>query len=163
MTVVDAATVRTAPPGSIDVLLLDAYDSEGRVPAHLQAERFVRDAAAALRRGGVVVANLFDSSEVARAESKAFSRRLRQAIGPVFALRVVGHEANIILLAIKSFSDDGGASDGTSLDAVRRRHAAAADPDPDAEGAVTVGDRRLDPAVVACMRSNAETCRRFEL
>ena len=160
VTVVDAATyVRTAPPGSIDALLLDAYDSEGRVPAHLQAERFVRDAAAALSPGGVVVANLFDSSEVARAESKAFSRRLRQAIGPVFALRVVGHEANIILLAIKSFSDDGGASDGTSLDAVRRRLAAAAEP----EGAAAVGGRRLDPAVVACMRSNAETCRRFEL
>ena len=74
-------------------------------------------------------------------------------------LRVVGHEANIILLAIKSFSDDGGASDGTSLDAVRRRLAAAAEP----EGAAAVGGRRLDPAVVACMRSNAETCRRFEL
>ena len=55
------------------------------------------------------------------------------------------------------------ADDCASVDAVRRRLTAAADPDPDAQGAVTVGDRRLDPAVLACMRSNAETCRRFEL
>ena len=109
----DAAACRAdgAGGGSIDALLLDAYDSEGRVPAHLQAERFVRDAAAALSPGGVVVANLFDSSEVARAESKAFGRRLRDDVGPVYALRVVGHEANIILLAIKR-DDEGPPTEG---------------------------------------------------
>ena len=79
----------------------------------------VRDAAAALSPGGVVVANLFDSSEVARAESKAFGRRLRDAVGPVYALRVVGHEANMILLAIKR--DGGPTYGGPSLDAVRGR------------------------------------------
>ena len=168
VTVADAgAYVRTAPAGSIEALLLDAYDSEGRVPAHLQAERFVSDAAAALSPGGVVVANLFDSSEVARAESKAFGRRLRDAVGPVYALRVVGHEANMILVAIKRqtapYRPLISVDDSASVDAVRRRLAAAADPDPDAQGAVTVGDRRLDAAVLACMRSNAETCRRFEL
>ena len=100
------------------------------------------------------MANLFDSSAVARQESKAFGRRLRDEVGPVYALRVVGHEANMILLAIKR--DGGPTYGGPSLDAVRGRLAEAAGWG--LESAVSI-----DAHLLACMRSNAETCRRFEL
>jgi hypothetical protein len=53
-----AVAAGTAPPAA--VVLLDAYDGEGDVPAHLLSPDFLDDCAAVLAPGGVVVANLFN-------------------------------------------------------------------------------------------------------
>ena len=83
-------------------MLLDAYDACGRVPAHLQAPLFLHALAAVLAPGGAVVANLFHGSAAARAACAAFAAALRAALGgAVHALRVCGHEDNLVLVAIK--------------------------------------------------------------
>ena len=82
--------------------MLDAYDARGRVPAHLQAPLFLRALAAVIAPGGAAVANLFHGSAAARAACAAFAAELRAALGgAVHALRVCGHEDNLVLIAIK--------------------------------------------------------------
>lgn len=88
--------------GSFDGALLDAYDGGGCVPSHLQEAAFVRHVAACLVDGGAVVANLFNGTDAARASCDAFARTLRGEIGPVIRVPVVGHEDNIILIAVKT-------------------------------------------------------------
>lgn len=56
----------TATPGTVGALavFLDAYDGEGKIPAHLQSPAFLASCAAILAPGGVVVANLYNGAPV---------------------------------------------------------------------------------------------------
>ena len=61
------------------------------------------------REGGlsVLLANLWNGSASARASCDAFARLLETTLGPVFSLRVLGHEDNLVLLSAVA---DGAAS-----------------------------------------------------
>jgi spermidine synthase len=72
----DAAGYLPRLAGSADVLLVDGFDQAG-LPAALGSARFYADCHAALRPGGVVVANIF-SYDPARA---AMLERLRRTFG----------------------------------------------------------------------------------
>jgi hypothetical protein len=61
-------------PASIDLLLVDGYDTSG-IPAALSTQRFYNDCRAALRPGGVAAFNLYDT---AHAEHR---HRLQVAFG----------------------------------------------------------------------------------
>ena len=126
----DASATSAAP---LRCVVLDAYDGCGNVPNHLQQRPFLEDLAALLRegwgeggsvqegglsvqRGGlsdregglsVLLANLWNGSASARASCDAFARLLETTLGPVFSLRVLGHEDNLVLLSAVA---DGAAS-----------------------------------------------------
>ena len=143
VTIADAAVHMAALARGADgaaplrLVLLDAYDGRGRVPAHLQRAPFLRDLAASLAPGGAVLANLFHGRHT------EFARALRRALGGrVFSLRVKGHEQNIVLLATKGPAKP---SDEATVRA-RLAHAAHAS----RGGAV-------DGPMAATMESNAAT------
>ena len=146
----DAAEhVATLPVGSLSCVLLDAYDAKGCVPAHLQAAPFLRALGHALAPGGIAIANLWNGTAERRAEADAFVATLVRTVGvQPFALRVVGHEKNRILVAVKGGGAQvGGGRTTEALGAALRRaaeeHAAAG----------------TEPALVETMRSNVETLR----
>jgi spermidine synthase len=70
----DAAEWLKTQPASIDLLLVDGYDTSG-IPAALSTQRFYNDCRAALRPGGVAAFNLYDT---AHAEHR---HRLQVAFG----------------------------------------------------------------------------------
>jgi spermidine synthase len=70
VTVADArAALRTVPPGSVDLLVLDVF-AGARTPAHLTSVEFVRAAAAALAPGGVYAANVADGGPLTFARTQ---------------------------------------------------------------------------------------------
>jgi len=86
-----------------DCVVLDAYDGEGRVPAHLQEEDFLRQCGESLSPGGWVVANLFNGEE-ARGATSRFVAALEAALGagaPSVVLPVHTQETNVVLAARK--------------------------------------------------------------
>jgi hypothetical protein len=140
VTLCDAADyVNALPSSSMYCVMLDAYDAKGRVPWHIQAEPFIVALGSCLAPGGCVIANLWNGTAAARAEADAFVARLaRSARVDVFALRVVGHEKNRILVAIRASASKGmskagsscsksGPSKGTMRDELRQRLQQAAD------------------------------------
>ncbi|PJE98081.1 spermidine synthase-like protein [Streptomyces carminius] len=58
------AALRDRPPGSLDVLVADVFGGS-RVPAHLTTLSCAREAARALRPGGIYTANLADAAPFA--------------------------------------------------------------------------------------------------
>ncbi len=70
----DAAEWLKTRPASIDLLLVDGYDTSG-IPAALSTQRFYNDCRACLRPGGVAAFNLYDT---AHAEHR---HRLQVAFG----------------------------------------------------------------------------------
>lgn len=54
----DARSLLRAAPGELDFLLLDAYARQFEIPPHLATAEFFREAAAKLRPGGVLAANV---------------------------------------------------------------------------------------------------------
>ena len=137
-----SAHMATMPRASLNCVLLDAYDAKGCVPAHLQAEPFVRALATALAPGGVVVANLWNATAARRAEADAFVAMLARAVGAQpFALRVVGHEKNRILVAVKGDTNQVADRLGQALQGAAAEHAT----------------KGTDAALVETMRSNAAT------
>jgi hypothetical protein len=84
-------------------IFLDAYDSRGQVPAHLQQPDFLADCAAHLRPRGVLVANVWNgpAGSAPFARMLAFARAAEQAVGPVFAVPVRGQEANLVLVSLR--------------------------------------------------------------
>lgn len=63
----DAAVLIRERRGAYDLLLVDGYDAKG-IPAALSTQRFYDDARAALRPGGVLAANLYDTDHAAHVE-----------------------------------------------------------------------------------------------
>ena len=57
----DAAEWLKTQPASLDLLLVDGYDTTG-IPAALSTQRFYNDCRAALRTGGVAAFNLYDTA-----------------------------------------------------------------------------------------------------
>ena len=141
----------------LDCVLLDAYDANGDVPAHLQADGFLARLAAALLPDGLVLANLWQGSPAARASCEAFARRLEEAVGCVFALRVVGQESNIVLLARKPAAHGGAAGGGLPgaervLETTRARLR---------RGMGAVPRAAEEAGLLGCMQSNVDTLELF--
>jgi hypothetical protein len=142
----DAAEAIRQSSGSFDFALLDAYDGDGNVPAHLQANAFVADVGCALTADGFVLANLWNGSHAAKRGREQFAKNLRASVGEVFALRVEGHEQNVIVLSMKAHKS---CATGPSLEAIRAVLQAAAE---------SGGDGCLEEALLArCMQSCART------
>ena len=72
-----------APPAR--AIFLDAFDGAGETPRHLTEPAFLRDCAARVRIGGVVVANCFNGARGSKARrgAESFAVALARAIGPV--------------------------------------------------------------------------------
>jgi spermidine synthase len=70
----DAAEWLKGRPASVDLLLVDGYDTTG-IPSALSTQRFYNDCHACLRPGGVAAFNLYDT---AHAEHR---HRLQVAFG----------------------------------------------------------------------------------
>ena len=90
-----------------DCILLDAYDGQGCVPAHLQEAPFLDSCAAVLSKQGCVVANLWNGppdSEPGIALAR-FSKSLRNSLAKVSncarvrLVTVDGQENNVVVLA----------------------------------------------------------------
>ena len=86
-----------------DVVLLDAYDGEGRVPPHMRSVRFIEAVRNSLAERGSVICNCWnDRSGTATArELEKFSEMLHRHVGRVKQLTVEGQENNIVLVAKK--------------------------------------------------------------
>lgn len=101
-----AAAQRARAParGSVRAILLDAYDSAGRVPAHLRGRAFLADCAAVLCPArGVLIANVWHgpAGSAQHAELAAFARAAEAEVGRVYGVRVHGQEANLVLVALR--------------------------------------------------------------
>ena len=147
VTVADAAdALRTAGPGSLQCVVLDAYDGDGRVPPALQSARFVDGVAKALAPGGAAIANVWRLEPAERRATDAFARRLAAKIGTVYEISVPEREGSLVLVAIKA-----GSGDPPSLEALRLRLRAAA----------TASDLTLEPEMRACIKSSAKSMREW--
>jgi len=108
----DAAAFIAAAPGSFDVILVDGFDAAGMPPA-LGSASFYTDCHAALREGGVLVANLLSYDPQYAA--------LRARIGAAFDGRVCQLEGiagnNHILFALRA------SAPATLATPAARRHA----------------------------------------
>eukprot|EP00241_Pyramimonas_parkeae_P002465 CAMPEP_0114242074 /NCGR_PEP_ID=MMETSP0058-20121206/9972_1 /TAXON_ID=36894 /ORGANISM="Pyramimonas parkeae, CCMP726" /LENGTH=453 /DNA_ID=CAMNT_0001354643 /DNA_START=132 /DNA_END=1493 /DNA_ORIENTATION=+ len=82
-------------------IFLDAYDGAGKIPEHLAGSEFLEACHRALRPGGVVVANLFNGPETTKERQAVmdFALKMEQAIGPVYSIKVVEQQTNVILVA----------------------------------------------------------------
>jgi spermidine synthase len=147
VTVADAAdALWTAEPGSLQCVVLDAYDGDGAVPPALQSARFVDGVARALAPGGAAVANVWRLEPAERRATDAFARRLAAKIGTVYEIPVPEREGSLVLVAIKA-----GSGDPPSLEALRLRLRAAA----------TASDLTLEPEMRACIKSSAKSMRKW--
>jgi spermidine synthase len=122
------------------LLLLDAYEARGRIPAHLKEPSFLAACGAALAPNGLVVANLFNGTpnSTPRKEMAAYARALATAVGPVYSVKVQAQQTNVILIAAKAGSPlaaDGAAS-RSALAAAARQVARAGGWEYDAGAAV---------------------------
>lgn len=108
-----AVTRGDAPPAA--VIFLDAYDGEGRVPAHLSSPEFLDACAEAAARGGAVVANVFNGAEGTpqRANAEAYARELARRVGAVTSF-AVEPPVNVVFVATRG-AEAGGASAAASL------------------------------------------------
>jgi spermidine synthase len=79
----DGAEFVARHENTFDVLLLDAYDSEG-IPAQLSTARYYRQCRRALRAGGVLVSNVY------RTTGRTHVERIKAAFG---SMRVLVDEA----------------------------------------------------------------------
>jgi len=96
-----AAVMRgDAPPAA--VIFLDAFDGEGRVPAHLSSPAFLDACAAATASGGVVVANVFNGAEGTpqRANAETYAGELTRRVGAVTSF-AVEPPVNVVFVATK--------------------------------------------------------------
>jgi spermidine synthase len=94
-----AALARVAP-GSVDLLVLDAF-AGARTPAHLTSTEFLDSAAAALAPGGVYAANVADGGKLGFARSQVAAALARFAEVAVLASPEILHGrrfGNLVLL-----------------------------------------------------------------
>jgi len=86
------------------LLVLDAYEQNGRIPQHLREPSFLRACAACLAPEGVIVANLFNGTPNSspRKEMAVYARMLSDALGgPVFTVKVQEQQTNVVLVAAR--------------------------------------------------------------
>ena len=133
-------------PGSLQCVVLDAYDGDGAVPPALQSARFVDGVAKALAPGGAAIANVWRLEPAERRATDAFARRLAAKIGTVYEISVPEREGSLVLVAIKA-----GSGDPPSLPALRLRLRAAA----------TASELTLEPEMRACLKSSAKSMREW--
>lgn len=126
------AFIEAAPPGSFDLVVLDAFDG-GVVPRALATQEFLRAVLAALAPGGVVVGNLHTTDPAYRAMVATY-----RAVFPGVALLGVPWRRQVIVLA-----GDAAALERDSLLARVRALEAGADPGFDLAGLVA---RNYEPA-----------------
>ena len=92
------------------MLVLDAYEQNGRIPQHLREPSFLQACAACLAPEGIIVANLFNGppNSSPRKEMGLYSRMLFDALqGPVFTVKVQAQQTNVILVAARPDSQLG--------------------------------------------------------
>ena len=88
----------------MDVVLLDAYDGDGKIPEHVRDDVFVRSVASSLSPVGFCACNCWDGpagSKTAR-DLDAFAVLLARHFRAVERARVVGQEYNVILIASRA-------------------------------------------------------------
>ena len=145
--------VRLLPAGTLDCILLDAYDGRGKVPEHIRAAPFVRALGEALAPGAVVLANLWHGTAEARAEADRFACLLARSVSGlrVFSLRVAGQAKHRILLAVKAdaAAAAGGGSEAALGAALKQRLQRGAE--------ALAPAVREESALAATMRSNLAT------
>ena len=116
-----------APPAR--AIFLDAFDGAGETPRHLTEPAFLRDCAARVRIGGVVVANCFNGARGSKARrgAESFAVALARAIGPVTSW-TVETPVNVIFAARKerASSDCDDVSDASRFSRAQLRDAARA-------------------------------------
>ena len=80
-----AAAVQRGEASAARAIFLDAFDGEGETPPRLTSSAFLRDCAACVAPGGVVVANCFNGvrGSKARHGAESFAVALSREIGPV--------------------------------------------------------------------------------
>ena len=80
-----AAAVRRGEASAARAIFLDAFDGEGETPPRLTSSAFLRDCAACVAPGGVVVANCFNGARGSKARhgAESFAVALSREIGPV--------------------------------------------------------------------------------
>lgn len=114
-----AGAVRRGETPAASAIFLDAFDGDGETPRHLTSAAFLRDCAARVAPGGVVVANCFNGvrGSKARHAAESFAVALAREIGPVTSW-TVETPVNVIFAARKERArgDDGDdVSDSFSL------------------------------------------------
>ena len=92
------------PTPSTLLVLLDAYDGRGKVPARVAGDAFLRLVGASLVPGGHCVCNLWNgplgSNEAVNLET--FERALARRVGVVERARVTAQEYNVVVAAAKT-------------------------------------------------------------
>ena len=92
------------PTPSTLLVLLDAYDGRGEVPARVAGDAFLRLVGASLVPGGHCVCNLWNgplgSNEAVNLET--FERALARRVGVVERARVTAQEYNVVVAAAKT-------------------------------------------------------------
>ena len=108
-----AAAVTRGDAPAAAVIFLDAYDGEGRVPAHLSSPEFLDACAEATARGGAVVANVFNGAEGTpqRANAEAYAGELARRVGAVTSF-AVEPPVNVVLVATRGAEADNRADAG---------------------------------------------------
>ena len=95
------AWLATAPPGSAELVVLDAF-AGARTPAHLTSVEFVRSVAAALAPGGLYAANLGDGPPLAFTRAQVSTVRAVFGQAALLSSTAVLHGrrfGNLVLLA----------------------------------------------------------------
>ena len=97
-----AAVAEGSQPGA-SLLLLDAFDGDGKIPAHLRAEAFLAACGRALAPDGLLVCNLFNGPAESRTrrEMAFYARLLHTHVGPVWSVKVQAQQTNVILVAAR--------------------------------------------------------------
>ena len=85
------------------LVLLDAYDGRGDVPAHVASDEFLRMVGQSLASDGHVVCNCWNGPPESREALNLakFERILARRVGVVERERVVGQEYNVVVVAAK--------------------------------------------------------------
>ena len=124
-----AAAVRRGETPAASTIFLDAFDGDGETPTHLTSAAFLRDCAARVKPGGVVVANCFNGvrGSKARHAAESFAVALAREIGPVTSW-TVETPVNVIFAARKerASSDRDDVSDSSRFSRAQLRDAARA-------------------------------------
>lgn len=103
-----AERVRRGQEEGCSALVLDAFDANARIPAHLQASRFLDAAVACLAPAGVLVVNIFngppDSKE--RKELAGYCALLRKALPSIvlFTVKIQTQQANVVVVGVRGDS-----------------------------------------------------------
>ena len=106
---------RAAPRGKAALLVLDAYDGAGAIPAQLLTSDFFAHCVRALEPGGVVVCNVWNGPVSSPARSRVINlmSNLQTAMGnggQLFTLRVASQQSNLVVIAVKAKPPPQGAS-----------------------------------------------------